>query len=75
MKKNFLSSLCFCLLLSVPGFLSGADQPIEWEGWQPHYPREEISPDFSVRKKGGPDGKGGLVIRQGAKEGLFGAWS
>ena len=75
MKKKLLSSLCSYLFFSVPGFLSGADLSIEWEGWQPYAPREELRPDFSLRKKGGPDGKGGLVIRQDAKEGLFGAWS
>ena len=60
MKKKLLSFLCSCLLLSVPFFLSGADLSLEWQGWQPYSPRDEIRPDFSLRKKGGPDGKGGL---------------
>ncbi len=74
MKKKIHPSLCLCLLLFVPGFLSGVDSTLEWQGWQPYSPRAEIRPDFSLRKKGGPDGKGGLVINHDGREGLFGAW-
>ena len=75
MKKKLLSPTLFGLLL-VPGLLfSDPGGSPQWQGWQPYSPRPEINPEFSVRKKGGPEGKGGLVIRHGAKEGLFGAWS
>ena len=47
---------------------------LEWNGWTPFSPREEIQPDFKAREKGGPDRKGGLVVTHDSREGLDGAW-
>ncbi len=43
-------------------------------GWTAESPREEIRPEFSYDPKGGPEGKGALVIRAGANEGQHGFW-
>lgn len=45
------------------------------EGWQAKAPRDEIRPEFSYQPAGGPDGKGSLVTRADAREGLHGIWA
>ena len=45
-----------------------------FDGWTPSAPRDEIRPKFSVRRDGGPDGHGGLVITADRRVGLHGAW-
>ncbi|MGA2867143.1 MAG: carbon-nitrogen hydrolase family protein [Verrucomicrobiota bacterium] len=44
-------------------------------GWQTAAPREEIRPAFAFAPQGGADGKGCLVIRADAREGLDGCWT
>jgi predicted amidohydrolase len=44
------------------------------EGWVQFAPRDEIRPEFAYEPDGGPDGKGTLVLRSDAREGLAGAW-
>ncbi len=69
--KNLLILILFLGLL---GSAFGWDSSLEWRGWRPYFPREEVRPDFFIKKKGGPDGNGGLVVRHDARERLFGAW-
>lgn len=47
-----------------------AGQPIE--GWKEMSPREEIRPAFALVPRGGPGGRGSLVIRHDRREGLDG---
>ncbi|WP_397568271.1 PVC-type heme-binding CxxCH protein [Schlesneria sp. T3-172] len=47
---------------------------IDLEGWKTLAPRDEIQPDFSLVKSGGPDGSGVLVINGDKREGLMGWW-
>src|SRR5947199_7879410 len=51
-----------------------ADVPNAPEGWMTYAPRDEIRPEFGYDARGGPDGKGALVIRADRREGLAGAW-
>src|SRR5438552_3284353 len=44
------------------------------DGWTTAAPRDEIRPDFSFDLRGGPDGKGSLVITADRREGLAGYW-
>ncbi len=48
---------------------------LEFSGWRPFAPRDEVCPEFAVNPNGGPDGKGGLLIKHGDREGLDGAWT
>jgi predicted amidohydrolase len=43
-------------------------------GWEAKAPREEIKPNFSFDPKGGPHGKGSLVIESDKRDGLHGWW-
>ncbi|MFP6854607.1 MAG: hypothetical protein VB980_02395, partial [Opitutales bacterium] len=75
MPRN-ISSIAFFMLAGVAATTAPAkDEEPEWNGWLPFSPREEIRPAFAVREKGGPDGRGGLLIRHDARDGLDGAWS
>ncbi|MBN1670109.1 MAG: carbon-nitrogen hydrolase family protein [Kiritimatiellae bacterium] len=47
---------------------------LEFNGWRPSTPREELRPEFEVNRTGGPDGQGGLRIKHDQREGLDGAW-
>src|SRR5687767_15066443 len=38
-------------------------------------PRDEIKPEFSFNPKGGPDGRGGWIVRSDSREGLHGFWT
>ncbi len=44
-------------------------------GWKTESPREEIRPEFSWNRDGGPDSAGELVIQADDREGLSGFWS
>ena len=44
------------------------------EGWTTKSPRDEIAPDFSINRRGGPAKNGSLVISADMREGLFGWW-
>ena len=50
-------------------------EELEFDGWRPYSPREEIRPGFEIEKSGGPDGSGGLVIAHDERDGLDGAWA
>ena len=43
-------------------------------GWTTAAPRDEIRPQFAFDAQGGPDGKGGFLIRADQREGLAGCW-
>ena len=45
------------------------------EGWNRNSPRDEIRPEFSFRPGGGPDARGGWVIKADGREGLHGYWT
>ena len=72
--KTFVPISLFLLLVS-PTWSLAKDVDQEWQGWRPFSPREEIRPAFAIREKGGREGKGSLVIRHDARDGLYGAWS
>ena len=72
--KTFVPISLFLLLVS-PTWSPAKDVDQEWQGWRPFSPREEIRPAFAIHEEGGPDGKGGLVVRHDARDGLYGAWS
>jgi predicted amidohydrolase len=44
------------------------------DGWTAAAPRDEIRPQFGYDPKGGPDGKGCLIIEAGPRKGLDGCW-
>jgi predicted amidohydrolase len=52
-----------------------AAETLEFNGWRPFSHRDETSPDFEIRREGGPHGRGGLVIRSDDREHLDGAWT
>ncbi|OVE79542.1 hypothetical protein BVY01_02245 [bacterium I07] len=58
-------------ILFVPVIHLSANQ--SHDGWSPKILRQEISPHFSVKESGGPDGLGSLIITQDG-EGENGAW-
>lgn len=62
--------LTFLWLAAAP---VSADE-LQFDGWQPYSPRDEIRPEFAVSQNGGPMGKGGLLIKHDEREGLDGAW-
>jgi len=72
-KKVILVTLLLTGLAANPAFAE--DPELEWNGWRPFSPRDEIRPSFTLGKKGGPDGHGGLRVRHDAREGLDGAWT
>ena len=75
MKKN-VRLLSTPILLGLVAFVAPAKETeLEWNGWRPFSPRDEICPAFALRKKGGPGGQGGLLVRHDSREGLDGAWS
>ena len=72
--KTFVPISLFLILISWTWSLAkNVDQ--EWQGWRPFSPREEIRPAFAIHEEGGHEGKGSLVIRHDARDGLYGAWS
>lgn len=72
--------ICRSLLVGALAF-GGAPCPAGFaasaspEGWQALAPRDELRPQFSFNPKGGPSGKGALVISTGKLEGLDGHWA
>jgi predicted amidohydrolase len=60
------------LVISLQSAAMAATAP---DGWQASAPRDEVRPEMAYLPCGGPDGKGSLVIRQDAREGLQGFWS
>jgi len=81
MSRIFILLTC-CFVVSKVGFSSpindGGASPtlqLEYDGWRPFFPREETSPHFEIRRKGGPSGRGGLIIRHDDRKYLDGAWT
>jgi predicted amidohydrolase len=68
MKRICLAAMACCLFLLAAG-------AVEFDGWVPIAPREELRPEFDVIADGGPDGQGGLVVQHGPRTGLDGAWT
>ena len=64
----FIFPVCWTLAAAQA---ASADE-LELSGWRPFSPRDEIRPEFAINPRGGPDGKGGLVIRLDDREGLDG---
>ena len=65
--------VCYSVVPFVAGTESGGE--LEFDGWRPFSPRDEVRPDFAINPSGGPDGQGGLVIKLDARSGLDGAWT
>jgi predicted amidohydrolase len=57
-----------------PAAATPAADVVEFRGWRPFCHRDEASPDFEIRREGGPQGRGGLVIRHDNRKHLDGAW-
>ncbi|MEO2021394.1 MAG: hypothetical protein ABGX05_06165, partial [Pirellulaceae bacterium] len=71
-RRQWLLVSMFSLVFSA---LVHAEDPGQApEGWTSKSPRDEIRPEFVYEPKGGPNGKGSLVIRADQREGLFGWW-
>src|SRR4051794_3053310 len=49
--------------------------PALQKDWKSGAPRDEIRPEFAIEASGGPERRGCLVIRTGARDGLDGWWS
>lgn len=64
----------FLICLGGAAATLAAAEELDFEGWKPYSPRDEIRPAFAVEPHGGPDGQGGLVIEHDQREGLDGAW-
>jgi len=58
MKHQIVTGFWLFLLLPATSF----SVDLEFSGWKPFSPRDEIRPNFAVEESGGPDGSGGLVI-------------
>jgi predicted amidohydrolase len=78
MKRELLS---FGVALATFGSLLGAEtekgqrySPAP-EGWRTAAPRDELRPEFSFERAGGPDHKGSLHIVADSREGLDGYWT
>ncbi len=72
MNRVILLLTCWSVAsLAVPTL---AADTLQFDGWRPFAHRDETRPDFEIRRKGGPHGRGGLVIRHDDREHLDGAW-
>ena len=67
---TFAASLAL-VAVAVRSADSGQPGP---EGWTTASPRDEIQPEFSWDREGGPDGKGILIVASDGREGLMGHW-
>jgi predicted amidohydrolase len=81
MSRRYLPGL---LLLVTAGWLvwagpgeerKGAGAVAAPEGWTTAAPRDEIRPEFAYETTGGPEGKGGFLIKHDRREGLDGWWT
>jgi predicted amidohydrolase len=68
---RFLLSSCLVLMASTGGIASAATSVEGWSFWSP---REEATPDHAFNAKAGREGKGALVIENGAGEQKTGCW-
>ncbi len=69
---NFLRLLVVGILILVPSMTFAKDHAPA--GWTTAASRDEIRPQFSYNKTGGPDGNGTFVIEHDEREGLDGYW-
>jgi hypothetical protein len=75
-RSTFWIVIVVFLVCWIPAQAQAASaDELELNGWRPFSPRDEIRPEFAINPGGGPDGKGGLVIRLDDREGLDGAWA
>jgi len=73
MNRTTLLLTCWSVMsLAAGAFAAGT---LEFDGWRSFSHRDETSPDFEIRREGGPHGRGGLVIRHDNREHLDGAWT
>ena len=63
-----------CWPVASPATTTTAANSMEFNGWRPFSHRNETRPGFSIRRSGGPHGRGGLVIGHDDREHLDGAW-
>jgi predicted amidohydrolase len=61
------------LFLAIRGAGAG-ERDVHADGWATAWPREEIRPEFSFDRHGGPGGAGSLTISADARDGLDGWW-
>lgn len=73
MMRHTTPSILAVLIALAPATASADD--LEFNGWRPFAPREELSPVFAINRGGGPDRQGDLIIKHGDREGLDGAWT
>lgn len=71
MSARILLAVLLLCSAAVPA-QQGASPP---DGWVAAAPRDEIRPEFGYDPRGGPNGKGALVIRSDGREGLQGRWT
>jgi predicted amidohydrolase len=64
----------FAIVAMMSGALLAQDAAKSPDGWTPGAPRDEIKPGFSFDAKGGPTGKGSLVITADKRDGQHGWW-
>ena len=75
-KRSIVSAsapAALCIMLLVPAVLP-AEVRLLADEWIVVSPREEIRPEFTFLRSGGPDGSGSFVIEADQREGLFGWW-
>lgn len=70
-----ITLLVTCWFIIFPAVATPAADTPEFDGWRPFSHRDETAPGFSIRRKGGPNGRGGLVITHDGREHLDGAWT
>lgn len=66
--------LLICCLVASPA-IAAPTEALEFDGWRPFCHRDETKPGFEIRRKGGPNGRGGLVITHDDRKHLDGAWA
>jgi hypothetical protein len=71
---NRITLLLICSLAVSRTVATLAADTLQLDGWRPFAHRDETSPDFEIRREGGPHGRGALVIGHDDREHLDGAW-
>jgi predicted amidohydrolase len=76
MKRALMLTLILYSVLAATADQTPTQTPASaTAGWSTGAPRDEIRPDFDFQATGGADGKGCLIIRANAREGLDGWWT
>ena len=68
---NRITLMLTCWFVASPAVATPATDTLEFDGWRPFCHRNETSPDFEIRREGGPRGRGGLVIRHDDRTNLL----